>query len=278
MSDEKIIGYLHVGGTLPGSHEDAADTRNVGEVRPPWWAAPGFNTGWSDYMARVVDPAIAWGCNEFLIQWPFGVNLDGTCAWDAFLQLRGRSMYLAAGWFSEWRAKIDAGIEVTAYLGNPAQSPELERVYGRGEWRRWRDGALKAIDPILGVGMGLGVDAVVSLEEWHPTYRLLRELHSQGVPIYVETRPEAARPKWNTFTGTICDDAFWRSQGSEPWAIPDEDVSGRIIRGLYGVSDATTIATKLQEIIADGHTGLATIAPLIAADISPDDIISLGPL
>jgi hypothetical protein len=142
------------------------------------------------------------------------------------------------------------------------------------------------VKPVLLAGGSIGADAAVKLSDDGPAFKFYKYLESVGVPIYVESRPKIANPKWKEFP-VFAVDAWWRR--SDPannpdcvaWALPNEAMDREVVRWMLNYPGRSTDPEVLAEVIGriraallEGHTVIFRSDGLRAAGVTFEQLIA----
>jgi hypothetical protein len=216
--------------------------------------------GWPSFVDNRAKDVFDWGIRRFWLHNPFGTLSDEVMQFDQYLDAREANLDVLTENFAEaWKPVVDGSfgqpVELVAYIGTAdPEDDRLKAVFESGDSARILGTMLACVKPILLAGGSIGADAAVKLPDDGPAFHFYKYLESIGVPIYVESRPKLANPKWAEFP-VFAVDAWWNRsnpalhQDALPWAMPNGDIQREVIRWIRDYSGKSTDPAVLEGVI-----------------------------
>ena len=216
--------------------------------------------GWPSFVDNRAKDVYDWGIRRFWLHNPFGTLSDEVMQFDQYLDAREAKLDILTKNFAEsWgpvvRGSFGEPVELVAYIGTAdPEDDRLKAVFDAGNSARILGTMLACVKPILLAGGSIGADAAVKLPDDGPAFQFYKYLESIGVPIYVESRPKLANPKWSEFP-VFAVDAWWKRsnpalhQDALPWAMPNGDMQREVIRWIRDYSGKSTDPAVLEGVI-----------------------------
>ena len=216
--------------------------------------------GWPSFVDNRAKDVFDWGIRRFWLHNPFGTLSDEVMQFDQYLDAREANLDVLTENFAEaWKPVVDGSfgepVELVGYIGTAdPEDDRLKAVFESGDSARILGTMLACVKPILLAGGSIGADAAVKLPDDGPAFHFYKYLESIGVPIYVESRPKLANPKWAEFP-VFAVDAWWNRsnpalhQDALPWAMPNGDIQREVIRWIRDYSGKSTDPAVLEGVI-----------------------------
>lgn len=216
--------------------------------------------GWPAFVDNRAKDVYDWGIRRFWLHNPFGTLSDEVMQFDQFLDAREANIDVLTENFAEAWKPVVAGsfgepVELVAYIGTAdPEDDRLKAVFETGDSARILGTMLACVKPILMAGGSIGADAAVKLPDDGPAFHFYKYLESIGVPIYVESRPKLANPKWAEFP-VFAVDAWWNRsnpalhQDALTWAMPNGDIQREVVRWIRDYSGNSTDPAVLEGVI-----------------------------
>ncbi len=223
--------------------------------------------GWPSFVDNRAKDVFDWGIRRFWLHNPFGTLSDEVMQFDQYLDAREANLDVLTENFAEaWKPVVDGSfgqpVELVAYIGTAdPEDDRLKAVFESGNSARILGTMLACVKPILMAGGSIGADAAVKLPDDGPAFHFYKYLESIGVPIYVESRPKLANPKWSDFP-VFAVDAWWKRSNPElhqdalPWAMPNGDIQREVIRWIRDYSGKSTDPAVLEGVIQSTRAAL----------------------
>ena len=223
--------------------------------------------GWPSFVDNRAKDVFDWGIRRFWLHNPFGTLSDEVMQFDQYLDAREAKLDVLTENFAEaWKPVVDGSfgqpVELVAYIGTAdPEDDRLKAVFESGNSARILGTMLACVKPILMAGGSIGADAAVKLPDDGPAFHFYKYLESIGVPIYVESRPKLANPKWSDFP-VFAVDAWWKRSNPElhqdalPWAMPNGDIQREVIRWIRDYSGKSTDPAVLEGVIQSTRAAL----------------------
>ena len=223
--------------------------------------------GWPSFVDNRAKDVYDWGIRRFWLHNPFGTLSDEVMQFDQYLDAREAKLDVLTENFAEaWKPVVDGSfgqpVELVAYIGTAdPEDDRLKAVFESGNSARILGTMLACVKPILMAGGSIGADAAVKLPDDGPAFHFYKYLESIGVPIYVESRPKLANPKWSDFP-VFAVDAWWKRSNPElhqdalPWAMPNGDIQREVIRWIRDYSGKSTDPAVLEGVIQSTRAAL----------------------
>jgi hypothetical protein len=223
--------------------------------------------GWPSFVDDRAKDVYDWGIRRFWLHNPFGSLSGEVMQFDQYLDAREAGLDILTENFSEaWGPVVQGSfgepIELIAYLGTAdPEDDRLKTVFESGDSARILGIMLACVKPILLAGASIGADAAVKLPDDGPAFHFYKYLESIGIPIYVESRPKQAGPKWAEFP-VFAVDTWWKRsdpevhQDAAAWAMPNSDMNREVVRWIRDYQGRSTDPAVLEEIIQRTRTAL----------------------
>ena len=246
---ERLIeGWL-----IAGSSEDES-RRKVSTFQLP-------AGGWPQFVEQKSRAVYDWGVRRFWLHNPFGTLSNEVMQFDQYLDAQDAGIDVLTENFAEaWAPVVDGSfgepIELIAYMGTADSADDrLKAAFETGRSASIVGTMLACVKPVLLAGGSIGADAAVKLSDDGPAFKFYKYLESIGVPIYVESRPKIANPKWKEFP-VFAVDTWWRR--SDPatnpdcvaWALPNEAMERDVVRWIRDYNGRSTDPAVIEEVIA----------------------------
>ncbi len=229
-------------------------------------------TGWNGFVAKMLQPQIDLGIKRFLLHMPFGretdvrwqtVNgqtFDTFYRFDAYqLAVAAKLVWLTNGFPDAIKPLTDAGIQVIAYMGTLAGSPEFEVSSGIAR-RQWLDACL---EPFENAGCDYAVDTACRAPIGHYCTNIIDELRRKGTRVYCESMPRAEADNW-CLGDVLSSEAQYQATVNDKThqALCDpKRIVGELVRGIWdltlaptGATYATYYPTVVPKALAEGHS------------------------
>ncbi len=276
---ERIIEGWLIGGTV-----DDPARRNVGKHQVG-------DDGWTGFVDKRARDAYAWGVRRFWLHNPFGTLKDEVMQFDQYLDakeagVRSLTDDFVQAWGPVVRGRFGEPVEVISYIGvaNP-EDDRLARVVESGTSAQVLATMMRCIQPMLEAGTSIGADAATPLSDDGVAFHFYKYLQSIGIPVYVESRPQKANPRWAEFP-VFAENHWWhrsnpdRHQDSSRWALPDSAMHTEVIRWIRDYPGRSTepqvvddVIRRTREALLEGHTVILRTDGLRAAGVRFDQLI-----
>ena len=217
--------------------------------------------GWPDFVNQRARPVYDWGVRRFWLHNPFGTLSNEVMQFDQYLDAQDAGIDVLTENFAEaWAPVVDGSfgepIELIAYLGTADSADDrLKVAFETGRSASIVGTMLACVKPVLLAGGSIGADAAVKLSDDGPAFKFYKYLESIGVPVYVESRPKIANPKWKEFPVFAVDEWWRRSDPARhadcvPWALPNEAMERDVLRWIRDYDGRSTDPAVIEELIA----------------------------
>lgn len=276
---ERIIEGWLIGGTV-----DDPARRNVGRHQVG-------DGGWTAFVDTRARDAYAWGIRRFWLHNPFGTLRDEVMQFDQYLDARDAGLQVltddfASAWGPVTRGRFGERVEVISYIGvADPDDDRLSEVLRQGSPAATLSVMLRCIQPFLEAGTSIGADAATPLADDGVSFHFYKYLESIGVPVYVESRPQKANPRWAEFP-VFAENHWWhrsnpeRHQDSSRWAMPDAAMTREVIRWIRDYPGRSTepaviedVIRRTREALLEGHTVILRTDGLRAAGVRFEQLI-----
>ena len=216
--------------------------------------------GWPVFVDNRAKDVYDWGIRRFWLHNPFGTVSGEVMQFDQYLDARDAGLDVLTENFSEaWRPVTQGSfgepVELIAYLGTADPDDDrLQTAFDSGNPARVLGTMLACVKPLLMAGASIGADAAVKLPDDGPAFHFYKYLESIGIPIYVESRPKKANPKWSEFP-VFAVDTWWKRsdpevhQDAAVWALPNSQMKREVVRWIRDYPGKSTDAAVLEDII-----------------------------
>ena len=247
--------------------------------------------GWPQFVNEKARPVYDWGLRRFWLHNPFGTLSDEVMQFDQYLDAQDAGIDVLTENFSEAWAPVVQGafgqpIELIAYLGTADSADDrLKAAFDAGNPASILGTMLACVKPVLLAGGSIGADAAVKLSDDGPAFHFYKYLESIGIPVYVESRPKIANPKWAEFPVFAVDGWWKRSDPANhadcvPWALPNEAMQRGVVRWIRNYNGRSTdpaviedLVRRIREALLEGHTVIFRSDGLRAAGVSFEQLI-----
>jgi hypothetical protein len=273
---ERIVERYIIGGSLND------DSRR----RVSAWALS--DQGWPHFVSTEVADPYRWGVRRFWLHNPFGTVSGEVMQFDQYLDaMEGRHDFLVDRFAESWRPVVKGSlgepIELVCYLG--AMDPDDDRMkdaFAGEDPAKTLSTMLTCIRPVLMAGASIGADAATPLDDEGPAFHFYKFLESIGMPVYVESRPKKAEPRWSEFPVFALDHWWLRSNPEfhldSSWALPNASLRQerlRMIDDLGARIDATGVQSQVQRIrsiLLEGDTVVLNTRKLRDRGVTLEDL------
>ena len=216
--------------------------------------------GWPVFVDNRAKDVYDWGIRRFWLHNPFGTVSGEVMQFDQYLDARDAGLDVLTENFSEaWRPVTQGSfgepVELIAYLGTADPDDDrLQTAFDSGNPAQVLGTMLACVKPLLMAGASIGADAAVKLPDDGPAFHFYKYLESIGIPIYVESRPKKANPKWSEFP-VFAVDTWWKRsdpevhQDAAVWALPNSQMKREVVRWIRDYPGKSTDAAVLEDII-----------------------------
>ena len=216
--------------------------------------------GWPVFVDNRAKDVYDWGIRRFWLHNPFGTVSGEVMQFDQYLDARDAGLDVLTENFSEaWRPVTQGSfgepVELIAYLGTADPGDDrLQTAFDSGNPAQVLGTMLACVKPLLMAGASIGADAAVKLPDDGPAFHFYKYLESIGIPIYVESRPKKANPKWSEFP-VFAVDTWWKRsdpevhQDAAVWALPNSQMKREVVRWIRDYPGKSTDAAVLEDII-----------------------------
>jgi hypothetical protein len=273
---ERIVERFIIGGSLDDD----------GRRRVSTWALG--DQGWPQFVATQVADPYRWGVRRFWLHNPFGTVSGEVMQFDQYLDAReGRHDFLVDRFAESWRPIVKGSlgepVELVCYLG--AMDPNddrMKRVFEEGDPAGILSTMLACIRPVLMAGGSIGADAATPLDDEGPAFHFYKFLESIGMPVYVESRPRKAEPRWSEFP-VFALDSWWRRSNPElhfdsAWALPNNALTKERLRmvddlgvGIEGMGLQSQI-DRVRTMLLEGDTVVVNTKKFRERGVTLDDL------
>jgi len=253
---DRLIAWHIIGGTSKN-----VQTRHVG------WGLPQSN--WHSYVRLLVRPQLDAGVRRILLHNPFGrADLKLPMAFDQYLEAQESGDTWLTHHFVEAWSPVIAGqytdgepVEVICYLGSIDTDAQMKALVDTPE--AWRDRARRSVEPALRAGMSVGFDSANDYAEDSLDFRLIKEIADAGTPVYIEPRPDAARPHLFDLNVISTDQHWFRSDPDKfkgaAHKATNQQLTGEIIILVKGIGDTPERQRRTRELLTDTHYSVAAV-------------------
>lgn len=276
---ERIIEGWLIGGTIGDPARRNVGRHQVGDA------------GWSGFVDSRARDVYAWGIRRFWLHNPFGTLKDEVMQFDQYLDAREAGLdVLTEDFVQAWRPVVQGRfgepVEVISYIG--VADPDDDRLadtMAHGVPANTLSMMLRCIQPFLEAGTSIGADAATPLSDDGVSFHFYKYLEAIGVPVYVESRPQKANPRWAEFP-VFAENHWWhrsnpdRFQDSGRWAMPDAALTREVIRWIRDYPGRATdqavvddVIRRTREALLEGHTVILRTDGLRAAGVRFEQLI-----
>jgi hypothetical protein len=216
--------------------------------------------GWPQFVEQKSKVVYDWGIRRFWLHNPFGTLSNEVMQFDQYLDAQDAGVDVLTENFAEaWAPVVDGSfgepIELIAYLGTADSADDrLKAAFETGRSASIVGTMLACVKPVLLAGGSIGADAAVKLSDSGPAFKFYKYLESIGIPVYVESRPKIANPKWAEFP-VFAVDAWWKRsdpaqhQDCVAWALPNEAMQREVVRWIRDYDGRSTDPAVIAEVI-----------------------------
>lgn len=229
-------------------------------------------TGWRGFVNQPdFKKQLDAGVRRFLIHMPFGrekdvrqqlVNgqkFDTFYRFDAYQQAVAANLpWLTTGFAEEFKALVDNGCQVIAYMGTLAGSPEFEVASGIAR-RQWLDGS---IEPTEDAGCDYAIDTACRAPSGHYCTNIVDAMRRKGTRVYCESMPRIEADHWCKGDVISSETQYQAAVGDvKRVALCDPSkIVGELVRGLWDPAPqpfknyADYYKAVVPEVLKAGHT------------------------
>jgi hypothetical protein len=246
--------------------------------------------GWRALFRENALPDIQQGSHRILLSNPFGTIPGEDMQLDQLIHAKEAGLdWIDRDFVATWKPVTQSGIEVIAYFGAANQDPDFVKLIDPKTGNKaWFNRFFKSIQPALDAGMSIALDGSVMMPDNSPLFEAIEKLRAMNVPVYVEARP-TKQNLWAKNFPVICVDAFWHTSdpfvndGAKPWAIPNDELNGEIIRFVQSPppgktwTDHSWYAPTIREILAEGDTAAISFDGFVRDGIDPFSLLMPAP-
>ena len=247
--------------------------------------------GWPQFVEQKSKVVYDWGIRRFWLHNPFGTLSNEVMQFDQYLDAQDAGVDVLTENFAEaWGPVVDGSfgepVELIAYLGTADSADDrLKAAFESGRSASILGTMLACVKPVLLAGGSIGADAAVKLSDSGPAFKFYKYLESIGIPVYVESRPKIANPKWAEFP-VFAVDAWWKRsdpanhQDCVAWALPNEAMQRGVVRWIRNYDGRSTDPAVIAEVIGriraallEGDTVIFRSDGLRAAGVSLEQLV-----
>lgn len=229
-------------------------------------------TGWRGFVNhRDFQAQLDAGITRFLLWMPFGREkemrkqtvaghtFDTLLRFDAYQQAVAANLpWLTENFVEQFRPLTDKGIQIIAYMGSLAGSPEFEVESGIVR-RQWLDAS---IDPFEDAQCDYAFDTAVRAPIGHYCTNIAAGLRRKGTRVYCEAMPMQAYPHWLQGDVMSSEEQYQAAcvPGNRGILCDPKEIVGELVRGVWNPPPppfknfAEYYRAVVPEILKAGHT------------------------